>query len=118
MTETDLILRAGLPFARRFRVLGATAVWPDLPSFEVRSQVRARKSPDSELKMDLAQFITMSIEGEDIVGDISLTGSETYTLTSGYYDVVLSDPGTTDARLIPVLEGDFKVLPRLVTTPA
>lgn len=115
--ETDLVLRAGLPYARRFRVVGATAIWPTLDDLEVRAQVRKRKSPDSDLVTNLGQFITMSVEGEDFVGDISLTGEQTYPLVSGNYDIVFSDPGVTDARLIPVLEGGFKVLPRLVTKP-
>jgi hypothetical protein len=118
MAETNLVLRAGLPYARRFRVVDGTNVWPTLGSLETRAHVRQRKSPDSPLLLDLGDYITMSIEGDDIVGDIFMTGEETYDLTTGNYDIVFSDPGSADARLIPVLEGDFKVLPRLVTTPA
>lgn len=117
MNDTDLTLRAGLPYARRFVVTGGTAIWPTLDDLEVRAQVRARRSPDAPLLLNLGQHIVMSIEGADIVGTISMTGAETYPLVSGNYDVVLSDPGPTDARLIPVLEGHFKVLPRLVTKP-
>lgn len=118
MTDTDLTLRAGVPYARRFRVVGAANVWPTLGDVEVRGQVRARRSHDAALVLDLAPYITPSIEGEDIVGDISMTGAETRTMVSGHYDIVLSDPGDVDARLVPVLQGEFKVLPQLLTAPA
>lgn len=106
----DLAMTAGLPYRRRFRVTGAAVVWPTVPDFEVRSQIRAGKDETTELLYNLAQHITPSIDVDDIVLDLELTGAQTRLVPhKGYYDMIISDPGVTDARAIPVSYGKIKV---------
>lgn len=106
----DLVMTAGLPYRRRFRMGGVAAIWPTLPEFEVRSQIRAGKDETTELLYNLAQHITPSIDGVDIVLDLVLTGADTRVIPKkGYYDIIVSDPGVTDQRAIPASSGKIKV---------
>lgn len=108
-TPVDLVLTAGLPYSRKIRVTGGTGVWPTLGDFEVRSQIRREQDSNSALLGDLKPYLTPSIDGLDIVLDLVLSGAQTKTIPSGYYDIVLSDPGAVDARAISVLSGQVKV---------
>lgn len=111
-TPVDLEMTAGLPYTRRVRVTGAALVWPDTDSFEVRSQFRAGKTPDTALIADLGQFLTSSVQAGDIVIDIALSGADTRALLpnlKGYYDIVISDPGIEDLRALPILSGRVKL---------
>ena len=105
----DLIITAGLPFGRRVRVSGGTNVWPTLVDFEVRSQIRREPNSISELLGDLRPYITPSIDGVDIVLDIEMSGAQTRLIPEGYFDIVISDPGSTDTRAISVLTGRIKI---------
>lgn len=107
--QVDLELTSGLPYSRVVRVTGGTSIWPTLGDFEVRSQIRSGPSEDSTLLGSLMPYITPSIDGLDILVTIDMTGAETYNVPTGYYDIVLSDIGTTDVRAIPVLSGKVKV---------
>lgn len=108
-TPVELIVTAGLPYTRAIRITGGAAIWPELDQFEVRSQVRAGKTEQTALLNDLRPFITKTIVENDIVLLLSMTGAETRTLNAGYYDVILSDPGVTDARAISALSGKIKI---------
>lgn len=108
-TPVDLEVTAGLPYARRFRVTGATSIWPVLETVEVRSQVRSKKTVASPLVFDLTPYLTRSTDAGDIVIDLELTGAETRTLVKGYYDIILSDAGIEDARAISIAAGQVKV---------
>jgi len=105
----DLEMTAGLPYKRRVRVSGAALIWPTQDSYEVRGQLRVGKLPTSQLIANLGQYLNAFIELGDIVVDIGLTGSQTRTLSTGYYDLVLSDPGAIDARAIRILFGKVKI---------
>lgn len=111
MILTDLTIVKGLPYRRSIRVKNGTNVWPTVDDFEVRSQVRVSDDPRSTLKTDLASFITSRVEGADIVLDLAMTGAETRTIHGGYYDIVVSDKGSTDINAIRVLGGKFNVKP-------
>lgn len=112
-TATPLVVTAGLPYKRRFRVVGAKAIWPTLAEVEVRAHVRAGRQPTTALLVDLRPYLTLSsdvgIAVNDILGELTMTGQQTRTLVSGYYDVVLSDVGAVDARAVRVLFGEFAV---------
>lgn len=104
-----LEITAGLPYRRRIRVTNGTSLWANLVDFEVRSQLREGKTISSTLLLDLAQFITKSLDGADIVLVLAMTGAETRTLSDGYFDIILSDPGIEDENAIPALTGKVKI---------
>lgn len=109
MNETTLDITGGLPYSRRIRITNGVNVWPTLDDFEVRSEVRASPHGASKLKATLSQFITPSIDGNDIVLDLQMTGSDTRALSNGYYDIVVTDKGSTDLRGLRVLRGQLTV---------
>ena len=111
----DLIIRAGLPYRRRARVTGAANIWPTSSDFEVRCQVRVSPDARSTLKATLTPFLTGTIDGEDVLVDLEMTGQQTRNLPGGYYDIVLSDLGVGDARAMTILFGQLKIQP-LVTS--
>lgn len=102
-------ITAGLPFARRIRVANGKNFWSELTDFEVRMQVRASKAYTSELLFDFTPWLVTTFDGNDIVIDWNLTGAQTRAVKSGYFDLVLSDVGTTDGSAIRALSGYFKV---------
>jgi hypothetical protein len=114
MSDTMLVMTAGLPYSRRIRIKNVTNVWPTVDDFEVHSQIRVSNNPRSTLKGDLSEYITATIDGTDIVLDLRLTGSQTRSVSSGYYDIVISDPTPDAARGIKVLGGQIQIKP-LVT---
>lgn len=109
MIDTPLEITGGLPYNRLIRVKNAALTWPEEEDFEVRSQIRVSPSPKATLKGALTPFITKSIEGDDIVLEMNLTGAQTSVLPGGYYDIVISDVGSTDSRGIRVLKGKITV---------
>jgi hypothetical protein len=110
-SKVDLPIRAGLPFARRIRVVGGRATWPTLDSFEVRADVRSGASSSSPLRYDLRQHMAVAYDGDDIVIDLSMTGAQTRQAKGGNYDVLVSDAGAEDARAIVAVEGQVTVTP-------
>jgi hypothetical protein len=114
MIETPLEITGGLPYNRRIRVKNAALTWPTEDDFEVRSEIRVGPSSDSRLKASLVEYITPSVEDDDILLDLNLTGSVTRTLPGGYYDIIVSDAGSMDNRAIRVLGGKLTIKP-LVT---
>lgn len=111
LDDTPLNINAGLPYNRRIRIKGAAKTWPSLDDFEVRCQLRVSASAKSRLKQTLSSYFLPSIDGEDIVLDLKLTGANTRVLPSGYYSVVVSDKGSIDERAIEVLRGHLRVRP-------
>ncbi len=111
VVETNFTIIRGLPFRREIRIEGGKNVWSGLSDFEVRAQLRKKKAMDSELICDLHTFMTkaygVDTQVDDIIITWSMTGSETLSaLTAkGYYDVIVSDSGSTDARAIEALSG-------------
>lgn len=114
MTTVDLHITAGLPYHRRMRIVGGASAWPTLQHFEVKSHVRSSESHKATLRFDFTPFLSREIDGSDIVVDLKLTGKDTKSVKSGYYDLIISDVGEVDARAIPVLSGRV-ILTRVVT---
>jgi hypothetical protein len=114
MSDVELNIVAGLPYARRIRVTDGAKIWPSVDLLEVRSQVRVSPHWKSTLKATLTSYITPSIEGNDLVLDLKLTGAQTRTLSGGYFDMVVSDKGSVDERGLQVIKGIIK-LEHLVT---
>lgn len=125
---TNFTIQAGEPFptapgvdAQRIRVAlpADRDYWLADDDYEVLSQVRASRKQDAELKVDLAQFLTYALDGDDIVIDWAMTGEDTRALEGkgGEYDMIVSDADTTDARAVIILAGRIRVLP-VVTAAA
>lgn len=114
---TPLKMQAGVPYARRIRVEDGKNVWSTLDAFEVHSEVRATASVNAPLHGNLGQYMTPSFDGNDIVIDLALTGQQTRTLQSGYYDVLLTDAGSADAKGLLILFGPLTVKPVTTKVP-
>lgn len=117
-TPTAFNLKAGVPYSRRLRITDGTLVWASLDDFEVRWQVRTGTSDKYPLVFDVTPFLTVSLDDSDIVIDLAMTGADTRAAKSGYYDVLVSDVGTVDARALPpIAYGRFDVEP-VITSAA
>jgi hypothetical protein len=109
LNDVELNLTGGLPYSRRIRVTDGAKIWPTLDLLEVRSEVRVSPIWTSRLKATLSPFITPSIEGDDLILDLKLTGAQTRELSGGHYDVVVTDKGSVDDRGIRVLKGVLRI---------
>ena len=103
---------SGLPFSKEIRVSlppGRTW-WTNTSEFEVLMQVRKDKKRDSELILDLAQYLDVTMSDADTIKVMfSMGGHDTRGLhASGFFDMILSDVGTTDDRAFVVLYGTVK----------
>lgn len=114
MVDTSLDITGGLPYNRRVRVVNGAITWPTIDDFEVASEIRVSADKGAKLKGSLTPFIESSVEEDDILLDIRLSGAQTRTLPNGFYDIVISDVGSADHRSIRVLKGRVNVTP-LVT---
>ena len=118
-TPVNLSIVGGLPYKRKFRLLNGTAVWPTLANFELRSQLRKQASVDADLLLNFADYMTPTIEGADIVITLTMTGAQTRSLpATGYYDIILSDPGEDDAKAVCVVPASKITKSTLVTAPS
>lgn len=108
---TLLQIQAGLPFNQVARIVDGKTLWATLDLFDVTLIVREAYDRGSLLLVDLSRFVTATYDANDIVLTWSMTGADTRTLTSGYYDMVVSDVGDTDVQAIQVLCGWFRVTP-------
>lgn len=113
--STDFKVKAGLPFSRSVRLVDGKNVWPTLDDFEVRMHIRVAESSTSNLVYDFTPHLESVYEGNDIVISWSLSGSDTRSLRSGFYDLVISDPGAEDQRAISLAAGKIS-LSSLVTS--
>jgi hypothetical protein len=111
MSDITLTVQAGEPFAQQIRIRDGQNVWASLGDFEVRAQVRQYRSTTSDLVVDLTPFLTVSLDANDILITLSLTGAETRAIRGGQYDVIVSDIGTTDARAVVLIYGTVEVSP-------
>lgn len=107
-----LKVRAGLPFRRRVRLTdGKLTFWDNLSLFEARMQIRVDKDSRSRLKYDFTPHLATAFDANDILVSWNLSGAETLELKGGYFDLILSDIGTTDETAIPILWGTIDVTP-------
>jgi hypothetical protein len=108
-TAVTLTVVAGLPYQRRFRILGGRKIWATRDLFEVRSHVRVRRLVTSQLLFDLTPFLKADYEADDIVVDLEMTGEDTRKAVKGYFDIIVSDVGSEDARALTIASGKVKV---------
>lgn len=105
-------ITAGLPFLKSIvaTLPQGRTWWVNRSDFEVLCQIREAADESSPLILDLVQYLTVSFDDADRVTiDLLMAGEETRNVTkSGYYDVILSDVGTRDARAVVLLEGPIK----------
>lgn len=107
----DLTFKAGIPYRRRWVLTDGTNLWADASDCEVRCQVRGGTSTSTVLKMDLTPHLSVTIEGDNVVATLLMTGADTRVAKGGYYDMVISDTGTTDARAVRLGRGKISVEP-------
>jgi hypothetical protein len=122
MPATNIELVAGEPFSRIIRVTGAAAIWPTTDDFEVRSEARSGPAQQCRLMADLSVYLTPSIDGEDVVVTVTMTGEQTRglcrTAKNAYYDMFLSDVGPDDARAFKIQYGQVLVDPNITAGEA
>lgn len=112
MAAYDLEIRSGIPFSKSFVMTlpEGRSWWTEASDFEVLSQVRKKEDVTSDLILDLAQFIQKTLTSPDVVLiDLVMNGAATRQLVaSGFYDVIVSDAGTADARAYRISHGKVK----------
>lgn len=112
MAAYDLEIRSGIPFSKSFVMTlpEGRSWWTEASDFEVLSQVRKKEDVTSDLILDLAQFIQKTLTSPDVVLiDLVMNGAATRQLVaSGFYDVIVSDAGTVDARAYRISHGKVK----------
>lgn len=112
MSNETLTIVSGLPFGKEINISLPTGRtwWTQLSNFEVLFQIREDKMRDSPLVKDMSEYLTVSMpESDTIKVEIFMTGAETRDLEQGgFYDILVSDTGTTDARAYRVLKGTVK----------
>lgn len=121
MADYTLKITPGLPFKKEINIALPVGRdwWTQLDEFEIFIQIRKDRRRESTLIKDLTSYLTITMpDANNVRVVISLTGEETRTLTSsGYYDILMSDPGTLDARAYILLKGHVKKL-SMVTAEA
>lgn len=114
MATTTWTITSGLPFSKELSVTlpSGRSWWTNLTQFEVLFQIREGKARETPLVKDLAEFLNVSmINANQFKIDFIMTGSNTRDLTrGGYFDIIMSDVGTTDARAFVILNGIVKRL--------
>jgi hypothetical protein len=111
MSSVQLDVKAGLPFSRRVRIVNGKHIWAELEDFEARMHIRVSEDSGSRLKYDFTPHLVTSFDNDDIIISWYLTGAQTRLLKIGYYDLIISDPGNTDAKAIQVLHGYLTLHP-------
>jgi len=114
MIDEPLTITSGLPFAKEINISLPVdrTWWLELIDFEILMQIREEKSRSSTLVMDMADFLTITkLDANNFRTNIRMNGSDTRTLLrGGFYDIIMSDPGTTDGRAYVILKGPVKRL--------
>lgn len=100
---------AGLPLHERFRVTNGKDIWSDLDLFTVVFVLSESQDPKARPFSNLAQYVVVSYDDNDIVLDWSMLGLQTKFLKSGYYRLDLSDIGENPVKIIRILSGQFRV---------
>lgn len=103
-------ITSGLPFSKVINITFPTgrSWWTNTSQFELLFQIREHSKKNSPLILDMRQFLTASFINADLLRiSLSMTGANTRLVTkSGYYDLVISDVGVTDARAYVVIKGN------------
>lgn len=103
-------ITSGLPFSKVINITFPTGRtwWTNTSQFELLFQIREHSKKNSPLILDMRQFLTVSFINADLLRiSLSMTGANTRLVTkSGYYDLIISDVGVTDARAYVVIKGN------------
>lgn len=99
----------GAPRDMRVRIRNGKTTWPSLDQVEARLQVRQDESERAPLVVDLTPHLVLSYDENDLLILLHLTGNETRPLARkrGFYDLWVSDPGTSDLRAAQLIHGPF-----------
>lgn len=107
--QVPFYITSGLPYAKEITVTLPTGRpwWLNTSQFEVKAQIREGVDFNAPLLLDLTPYISYVFSGaNNVIVTLDMDGSDTrLLLNSGYYDFLMSDPATTDARVIKFLDG-------------
>lgn len=118
MTDYELIAGESWPRGGGFNEVfleDGKDFWPGIDDCEVRAHVRAGKTTEDDLILDLSPKLQKEFVDNDIRIYWTLTGAETRQPLAGFYDLFISDVGATDAKAIKLDEGKIKVKPSITT---
>lgn len=111
-TQVTFNITQGLPFSKVINVTLPTGRtwWLNSSQVQFLMQIREKPSRDSTLILDMSPYLSFSFISTDLVRiNLAMTGENTRLfLKSGYYDIIASDVGTTDARAFVLFEGYVK----------
>jgi len=111
-TQVKFEITSGLPFSKVINITLPTGRtwWTNVNQFEVLMQIREQPTKYSKLILDMTQYLTVQFSSTNLLRvSLSMTGEDTRTFTkSGYYDLVISDTGLTDARAFVIIKGQAK----------
>lgn len=110
MIDVTLIITAGKPFLRVFRMPDVINIWPTIDLLEVRAQLRAGKTTTDPLISNLHDFMTWDFELNDLVITWSMSGNDTRVLydlllpyfKKGSFNIIVSDVGMSDVNALVV----------------
>lgn len=105
-----LTVVAGRPFSQTIRVKNIRSIWATTDELEVRAQLRSGTTSTDPLIYNLHKHMTYAYDADDLVITLFMTGAQTRVLLArewsptghGYFNIVISDVGTTDSRAIVV----------------
>lgn len=105
-------ITSGIPFAKTIvaTLPNGRTWWTDVTQFEVLAQIRKADTVDSDIIVDLKQFISVDFDfgtdPDEVTVELVMTGTDTRLVTdSGHYDVVMSDTFAVDGRAIVLIKG-------------
>lgn len=110
--QVTFTITSGLPFSKVINVTlpSDRTWWTNSSQVQFLMQIREKPKRDSTLILDMSDYMTFSFVSNDLVRIfITMTGEQTRILNkSGYYDIIASDVGITDARAFILFEGYVK----------
>jgi len=111
-TRATFNITQGLPFSKVINIALPTGRtwWTNVNNLEIRMQIRETPKKSAPLILNMSPYMTYSFIDADLLRVIvTMTGNDTRNLTkSGYYDIIASDAGVTDARAYLILKGTVK----------
>lgn len=108
----DLFIKSGLPFTKSYLVTlpSSRSWWTSTSGFEFIGQIRKKKTRDSDLLLDITQYISVTqIDVDTFLFEFKMTGQNTRLVTEdGFYDIIVSDIGIADNRAYEIGFGKVK----------
>ena len=107
--QVPFYITSGLPYSKEITVTlpVGRSWWLVDADIEVLAQIREGPDYNDPLLLDLSNYLTYTFTGVNtVLVTMTLTGIVTRKLLdSGFYDFLMSDPFTDDARVIKFLDG-------------